>query len=44
MKIGFLITGRMKSTRLPKKLSLKIFGRDMMTLMIDRFKTVRNFR
>ncbi len=38
MKIGFLITGRMKSTRLPKKLTLEIFGREIIALMIDRLK------
>ena len=38
MKVGFLITGRMKSTRLPKKLTLEIFEREMLALMIDRLK------
>jgi len=38
MRIGFLITGRMKSTRLPLKLTLKIFDREMIALMTDRLK------
>lgn len=38
MKIGFLITGRMKSTRLPKKLTLKINDREIIRHMIDRLK------
>lgn len=39
MRTGFLITGRMKSTRLPKKLTLKINGREIIRHMIDRLKT-----
>ena len=38
MKVGFLITARMKSIRLPKKLTLKINGREIISLMIDRLK------
>jgi spore coat polysaccharide biosynthesis protein SpsF len=38
MKIGFLITARMKSTRLPKKITLEIGGRQIIRLMIDRLK------
>ena len=38
MKIGFLITARMKSTRLPKKLTLQIHGREIIRHMIDRLK------
>ena len=38
MKIGFLITARLKSTRLPKKLILKINGREIIRYMIDRLK------
>jgi len=38
MKIGFLITARMKSTRLPRKLTLKINDREIIALMIDRLK------
>jgi len=38
MKIGFLITARLKSTRLPKKLILKINGREIIRHMIDRLK------
>ncbi len=38
MKVGFLITGRMKSTRLPRKLTLKILDRELINWMIDRAK------
>ncbi|MHA1353621.1 MAG: cytidylyltransferase domain-containing protein [Candidatus Heimdallarchaeota archaeon] len=39
MKVGFLITARLKSTRLPKKLILKIKQKEMIRYMIDRLKT-----
>lgn len=38
MNIGFLITARLKSTRLPNKLLLKIFDREIIRWMIDRLK------
>jgi spore coat polysaccharide biosynthesis protein SpsF len=38
MKIGFVITGRMKSTRLPKKLTLKLQDRELIRWMLDRAK------
>ena len=38
MKVGFLITGRMKSTRLPQKLILEIHNRPIIKWMIDRIK------
>lgn len=38
MKIGYLITARMKSTRLPKKLTLEINNRQIIRWMIDRLK------
>lgn len=38
MRVGFLITARMKSTRLPKKLTLEIDGRQIIRWMIDRIK------
>ena len=38
MKTGFLITARLKSTRLPKKLLKEIDGETMMALMIKRLK------
>lgn len=38
MKVGFLITARLKSTRLPKKLLKEIDGVSMMSLMIRRLK------
>ncbi len=41
MKIGFLITARLKSTRLPKKLLLKINGREIIRHMIDRLKVLK---
>jgi spore coat polysaccharide biosynthesis protein SpsF len=38
MKVGFIITARMKSTRLPKKLSLQIQNRKIVSWMIERAK------
>ena len=38
MKIGFLITARMKSTRLPKKVTKQINDREIIAWMIDRIK------
>ena len=38
MKTGFLIIGRLKSTRLPKKLLLNIQGRPILAHMFDRIK------
>ena len=38
MNIGFLITARMKSTRLPKKLTLEVNERQIIRWMIDRLK------
>jgi len=38
MRIGFLITVRLKSTRLPKKAILEIDGREIIAWMIDRIK------
>jgi len=38
MKVGYLITGRLKSTRLPKKLLLEINGKPIISHMIDRLK------
>lgn len=40
MKIGFIITGRMKSTRLPKKLILKLQNKEIIKWMILRAKLV----
>jgi spore coat polysaccharide biosynthesis protein SpsF len=42
MKVGYLITGRLKSTRLPKKLLLKIKGKPILSHMIDRLKQAKN--
>lgn len=38
MKVGFLITGRMKSTRLKRKLTIEVEGRQIVRWMIDRIK------
>lgn len=38
MKTGFLITARMKSTRLPLKLTTKLNGREVIRHMLDRLK------
>lgn len=40
MKIGFLITARLKSTRLPKKLLLDLNGKTIVERVIERCKTV----
>lgn len=41
MKTGFLIIGRLKSTRLPQKLMLEIEGRPVISHMIDRLRLCR---
>jgi spore coat polysaccharide biosynthesis protein SpsF len=38
LKVGFLVTARLKSTRLPEKLLKEVCGRPMLTHMIDRLK------
>ena len=38
IKVGFLIIGRLKSTRLPKKLLLEIKGKAIINHMIERLK------
>ena len=38
MKVGFLITARMKSTRLPLKLTKKIMDREIIIWLIERVK------
>lgn len=38
MKVGYLIIGRLKSTRLPKKLLIKIKGKPIISHLIDRLK------
>lgn len=38
MKIGFIITARLKSTRLPEKVLLKVNDRELLAWMIDRAK------
>ena len=42
MKIGFLITARLKSSRLPLKLLLDLNGRTVIERIIDRAKTVHD--
>lgn len=41
MKVGYLITARLKSTRLPRKLLREIQGRPVLTHMLDRLKLAR---
>lgn len=41
MKVGFLITARLKSTRLPEKLLREICGRPIFAHMLDRLKLCR---
>lgn len=38
MKTAFLITARLKSTRLPKKITLEIMGKPLIVHMLDRIK------
>jgi len=38
MKVGYLITGRLKSKRLPKKLLLEIEGKTYLEHMVDRIR------
>ena len=38
MKTGFLITARLKSTRLPKKILLEVAGKPLIAHMLDRLK------
>lgn len=42
MKVGYLITGRLKSTRLVKKLLLDIKGKPVLSHMIDRIKLAKS--
>ena len=41
MKVGYLITARLKSTRLPKKLLIEIRGKPIISHMLDRLKLSR---
>ena len=41
MKIGYLLIGRLKSTRLPKKLLLDIKGKPIISHLLDRLKLAR---
>jgi len=42
LKVGYLVTGRLKSTRLPEKLLLEIKGKAVISHMIDRLKLAKN--
>ena len=42
MKIGLLITARLKSTRLPLKLLLDLNGKTIIERVIDRTKQIKN--
>ena len=42
MKTAFLITARLKSKRLPKKIILKVMGKPLIVHMIDRIKHAKN--
>ena len=44
MKIPFLITARLKSTRLKRKILLKINGQELLTHMIKRIKKSKNIK
>jgi len=41
MKVGYLITARLKSTRLPKKLLREIKGKPIISHMLDRLKLAK---
>ena len=41
MKVGYLITGRLKSTRLPRKLLIEVKGKPILCHMIDRLKLAK---
>lgn len=42
MNVGYLITGRLKSTRLPKKLLLEIKDKPIISHMIERLKQINS--
>ena len=42
MKVGYLITGRLKSTRLPRKLLIEVEGKPILSHMIDRLKLAKS--
>ena len=42
MKVGYLVTARLKSTRLPRKLLLEIKGKSVISHMLDRLKLANN--
>jgi len=41
IRVGYLIIGRLKSTRLPKKLLLEVQGKPIITHMIERLKLAK---
>ena len=42
IKVGYLVTARLKSTRLPRKLLLEIKGKSVVSHMLDRLKLAKN--
>ena len=42
MKVGYLITGRLKSTRLPRKLLITVKGKPILSHMIERLKLAKS--
>jgi spore coat polysaccharide biosynthesis protein SpsF len=42
LKVGYLVTARLKSTRLPRKLLLKIKEKSVISHMLDRLKLANN--
>ena len=42
MKTAFLITARLKSTRLPRKILLPVKGKPLLVHMLDRIKNAQN--
>ncbi len=41
MKVGYLVTGRLKSTRLPKKLLIDVKGKPVISHLLDRLKAAK---
>ena len=41
LRVGYLIIGRLKSTRLPNKLLLKVKGKPIISHMIERIKMAK---
>lgn len=41
MKVGFIIVGRLKSTRLKRKILLDLAGKPVIVRMVDRIRTAK---